>query len=128
MELAQKRMKLYHDKGIKPKNLEEGNLALWYPGKIDGKRKNLTTGWMGPYEVFRIYKNGSVLLRDLQGQEFPERVNIGKLKKYLVNAQIQGTARSREEESRDGLETGGLRHAGERDEVARPEKATRRVI
>ena len=88
--MAQKRMKMHHDKGIKLKNLEEGDLALWYLGKIDGKRKNLTTGWIGPFEVFRIYENGSVLLKDVKGLEFPERINIGKLKKYLVNDQIQG--------------------------------------
>ena len=54
------------------------------------KRKNLTTAWTWPFEVSRIYENGSVLLKDLRGLEFPGRINIGKLKKYLVNDQIQG--------------------------------------
>ena len=45
-EVAQKRMKIHHDKNIKLKNLQEGYLALWYPGKIDGKRKK-SNNWMG---------------------------------------------------------------------------------
>ena len=57
---------------------------MWYPGKIDAKRKSLRTGWSGPYKVFRIYENGSVILEDLQGYELPDKVNIGKLKKYRV--------------------------------------------
>ena len=32
-EVAQKKMKIHHDKNIRQKNLEEGDLALWYPGK-----------------------------------------------------------------------------------------------
>ena len=85
-EIAQKRAKMHHDKGLKPKEIEEGDLVLWYPKKIDGTRKNLTTGWIGPFEVFRVYENGSVQLRDLEGLELPERVNIGKLKKYWVES------------------------------------------
>ena len=93
-EIAQRRAKAHHEKGIKPKEIKEGDLVLWYPKKIDGKRKNLTIGWTGPFEAFRIYENGSVLLKDLEGLELPERVNIGKLKKYWVRSQIQETARS----------------------------------
>ena len=38
--------------------------------------------WTGPYELWRLYENGSANLRDLEGRELPERVNRSKLKKY----------------------------------------------
>ena len=81
-EISQNRMKRYHDKKLKGDRLHQGDLALWYPGKIDGKRKNLTIGWAGPFQIERIYENGSVQLKDLEGLELPEKVNIGKLRKY----------------------------------------------
>ncbi len=65
-EVAQARMKAYHDRKIKQsQRLSEGDLVLWYPGKLDVKRKSLRIGWSGPYKVFRIYENGSVILEDL---------------------------------------------------------------
>ena len=70
-------------------------MVLWYPGKIDGKKKNLTIGWAGPYRIERIYENGSVQLKDLEGLQLPKKVNIGKLKKY----QIQDKERSNEMKS-----------------------------
>ena len=66
-EIAQNRMKRYHDQKLKGDRLHQGDLVLWYPGKIDGKRKNLTIGWAGPYQIERIYENGSVQLKDLEG-------------------------------------------------------------
>ena len=77
-------MKRYHDKRLKGDRLHPGDLVLWYLGKIDGKRKNLTIGWAGPYQIEQIYENGSVQLKDLEGLQLPEKVNIGKLKKYWI--------------------------------------------
>ena len=86
-EVAQRRMKVYHDKTLKEKRLKEGDLALWFPGSLEAKKKNLTIGWTGPYQILRIYENGSVRLMDLQGLELPERVNMGKLRKYHIRDQ-----------------------------------------
>ena len=75
-------------------------------------------------------------LKDLRGLEFPERINIGKLKKYMVNNQIQGvlepdkdkleeTVRlNSDEEPVEVPEIGGQRREEEREEV---EKVTKRV-
>ena len=86
-EIVQRRMKKYHDQKLKEQRIKDGDLVLWYPGKIDGKKKNLSMGWTGPFEVIRIYENGSVQLADLQGLWLPERVNVGKLRKYWVKNQ-----------------------------------------
>ena len=75
-------MKRYHDQRLKGDRLHHWDLVRWYPDKIDGKQKNLTTGWAGPYQIEQIYENGSVQLKDLEGLQLPEKVNIGKLKKY----------------------------------------------
>lgn len=55
---------------------------LWYPRKLNKRKKGLGIIWTGPYELWRLYDNGSAKLRDLEGRELPERVNRSKLKKY----------------------------------------------
>ena len=54
---------------------------------MEAKKRNLTIGWTGPYQILRIYENGSIKLMDLQGLELPERVNMGKLRKYHIRDQ-----------------------------------------
>ena len=75
-------MKAHHDKKLKKVKFTEGHLVLWFLGSLDKKRNGLTMAWPGPYELLRMYDNGSAQLRDLQGQELPERVNRSKLKLY----------------------------------------------
>ena len=58
-------MKVYHDKNLKEKRLKEGDLVLWFPGSLEAKKKNFTIGWTGPYQILRLYENGSVRLMDL---------------------------------------------------------------
>ena len=86
-EVAQRRMNNYHDKTLKEKRLQEGDLALWFPGSLEAEKRNLTIGWTGPYQILRIYENGSVKLVDLKGLKLPERVNMGKLRKYYIRDQ-----------------------------------------
>ncbi|MCO5554983.1 hypothetical protein L7F22_008522 [Adiantum nelumboides] len=71
------------------KFMVEGDLVLWYPGNVDTRKKSLAVGWSEPYVIFRIYKNGSVKLRDPKGMLLPDQVNIGNLKKYPKNPESQ---------------------------------------
>ncbi|MCO5611937.1 hypothetical protein L7F22_066197 [Adiantum nelumboides] len=61
------------------KFMVERDLVLWYPRNLDTRKKSLAVGW---YVIFRIYKRGSVKLKDLKRMLLPYRVNRGKLKKY----------------------------------------------
>ncbi|MCO5600642.1 hypothetical protein L7F22_054757 [Adiantum nelumboides] len=81
-QVAQRKMKAYHDRQIRKEKMKEGDLVLWYPEKLNARKKSLTVGWSGPYIIVRIFKNGSVTLQDLQGMLLPDRVNRGKLKRY----------------------------------------------
>lgn len=68
-------MKAQHDKHLERIDLKEGDLVLWFLGKVDKIKKGLTITWSGPYELFGFYKNGLAKLRDLQGLELPNKVN-----------------------------------------------------
>lgn len=52
--------------------------------KLEKKKKGLTVTWLGLYELFKLYENGSAKLKDLQGLELHNRVNWSKMKKYQV--------------------------------------------
>ena len=54
---------------------------LWFLGALKQKVRAPSKNWSGPYELYRLYENGSARLRDLEVLELPERVNIGKLRK-----------------------------------------------
>ena len=62
--------------------LQEGDLVLWYPRKLHKRKKGLGIVWAGPYELWKLYDNGSARLKYLEGIELPERVNRSKLKIY----------------------------------------------
>lgn len=49
--IAQRRMRKLHDEKIKPTELQEGDLVLWYPGKLNKRKKALGIIWTGPYEL-----------------------------------------------------------------------------
>ena len=74
------------------------------PEKDRWKKEELDNWLDWSIRSVRVYENGSVQLRDLEGLELPERVNIGKLKKYWVESQIQEMARSQDTEERESQE------------------------
>ncbi|MCO5592279.1 hypothetical protein L7F22_046278 [Adiantum nelumboides] len=80
-QVAQTKMKAHHDIQIRKGKMKEGDIVLWYPGKLDARKKSLTVGWSEPYIIVRIFENGSVTLQDLRGMLLLDRVNRGKLKR-----------------------------------------------
>ena len=119
-EIVQRRMKKYHDQKLKEQRIKDGDLVLWYPGKIDGKKKNLSMGRTGPFEVIRIYENGSVQLADLQGLQLPERVNVGKLRKYWPKNQEDFPTEEVNNQNQDqGSDEGKL---NQKSELYQPER------
>jgi hypothetical protein len=69
--------KIPMDHGIR----EQGLVLLYdnrhkeFPGKLQNR-------WMGPYRVYQIFPNGSLQLKNLQGQWLDTRVNGSRVKRY----------------------------------------------
>ena len=60
----------------------EGGLVLLYDNRHKQFLGKLHTRWMGPYKVTKIYPNGSLQLKDLQGIWLDTKINGSKVKKY----------------------------------------------
>ncbi|MCO5610018.1 hypothetical protein L7F22_064253 [Adiantum nelumboides] len=106
-QVAQSKMKAYQDRRLKAGKMKEGDLVLCYPGKMDAMLMSLTVGWSRPYIIFRMFENGSVKLKDLQGMLLPDRVNRGKLKRY----------HPRDSGTQEGVQHGPDSHLGSQGEM-----------
>jgi hypothetical protein len=81
----QQQMKREHDKNIKPRVFQVGDLVLkkvlTYMRKAsEGK---LRPNWEGPYKVISHAGVGSYRLEDLDGKPIPRPCNICNLRKYF---------------------------------------------
>ena len=59
-EVVQLHRKIWHDKNIKEKQLQEGNWALLYDSRYKDFKSKLRTRWLPPYFVERCHDHGSV--------------------------------------------------------------------
>jgi hypothetical protein len=50
---------------------------LEFPGKFDAL-------WTGPYIIKEVFPNNSIQLKNLDGLEFPTRINGSRCKEYKV--------------------------------------------
>ncbi|XP_075659135.1 uncharacterized protein LOC142629018 [Castanea sativa] len=80
----QQKMVEYHNKRVKLKRLDIGDLVLC---KVTSATKDLAQGklgptWEGPYQVVHYSRQGSYHLETLDGQKLPRPWNIEHLKKY----------------------------------------------
>ena len=84
-QLYQKRMKKYFDKKVKPREFREGDVVL---GKImsfntDSKGK-WTPNLEGPYVVKKAFFGGALILKTMDGKEFPCPIIVDAVKKYFA--------------------------------------------
>ena len=76
------REKVWHDRHIKSKIFQIGDLVLLYDStfvKFPGKLK---THWLGPYKIQQVIEGGAVQLSKLNGELLPTWINGSRLKLY----------------------------------------------
>ena len=76
------REKAWHDRHIKKKQFQSGDLVLLYDSKFMKLPKKFKTHWKGPYIVQKVSDGGAVQLAKLNGETLPSMVNESRLKKY----------------------------------------------
>jgi hypothetical protein len=74
-ETQKNQQKSWHDRHIKKKDINDGDLVLLYDSRVKGKLRKLETAWLGPYVVEDIRPTGEVQLKTLQGHPFKKLVN-----------------------------------------------------
>ena len=80
----QQRIKREHDKNIKPRVFQVGDLVL---RKVTANTRRPNEGklgpnWEGPYKVISLVGAGSYRLKDLEGKPVPRPWNTCNLRKY----------------------------------------------
>ena len=81
----QQRIKREHDKNIKPRVFQVGDLVL---RKVTANTRRPNEGklgpnWEGPYKVISLVGAGSYRLKDLEGKPVPRPWNTCNLRKYF---------------------------------------------
>ncbi|MCO5579980.1 hypothetical protein L7F22_033847 [Adiantum nelumboides] len=72
------------DKEVKDKGIKEGDLVLMYDNRLDNRfDAKFETRWQGPYIVKKAFNSSYYQLMDLDGKEYPRKVNGYRLKPYL---------------------------------------------
>ena len=80
--LIQNQRKTWHDKFIKKKQFNTGDLALLFDSRFKNFKGKLTTHWMGPYEVVIAFDNESVEIKTIDGSQISFVVNGHTLRLY----------------------------------------------
>ena len=76
------REKAWHDRHIKKKQFQIGDLVLLYDSKFMKFPGKFKTHWNGSYIVQKVTDGGAVQLAKLNGEILPSMVNGSRLKKY----------------------------------------------
>eukprot|EP00253_Pinus_taeda_P004027 PITA_04027 len=74
-KVVQLQRKIWHDKNIKEKQLQEGDWALLDDSRYKDFKGKLRTRWLGPYTVEKCNDNGSILIRTIDDEAIPMLVN-----------------------------------------------------
>ena len=84
-KLYQKRMMRAHDKKIRPRQFQEGELVLKqiFQNRQDPHEK-WSPNWEGPYVVKKAFSREALILTEMDGKEFPSPINADIVKKYYV--------------------------------------------
>ena len=81
-QVQKAREKAWHDRHIKKKQFQQGDLVLLYDSKFMKFLGKFKTHWKGPYIVQKVTDGGAVQLAKLNGEILPSMVNGSRLKKY----------------------------------------------
>jgi len=77
----QQKLRRYHDKHVRKRDLNVGDLVLRRRQSNQGRHK-LTPPWEGPYVVAKILKLGTYKLADEKGAIFTNAWNIEQLRRF----------------------------------------------
>ena len=64
-DLIQKQRVKCHTRYIKMKQFKEGDLALLYDSKFKNFKGKFNTHWLGPYEIEKVFDNGSIWVKKI---------------------------------------------------------------
>ena len=76
------REKSWHDRHIKSKIFQTGDLVLLYDSKFVKFPGKFKTHWLGPYQIQQVTEGGVVQLSKLNGELVPTLINGSRLKPY----------------------------------------------
>ena len=76
------REKAWHDRHVKNKILQIGNLVLLYDSKFVKFPGKFKTHWLGPYQIQQVTDGGVVQLSKLNGELLPTFINGSRLNLY----------------------------------------------
>ena len=84
-QLYQRRMMRAHDKKIRPRQFQEGELVLKrIPQNRQDFRGKWSPNWEGPYVMKKAFLEGALILTEMDGKEFPGPINANIVKKYYA--------------------------------------------
>ena len=84
-QLYQKRMMRAHDKKVRPRQFQEGELVLKrIPQNWQDPRGKWSPNWEGPYVVKKAFSGGALILAKMDGKEFSSPINADIVKKYYA--------------------------------------------
>ena len=74
-----------HDKKIRPRQFQEGELVLKrIPQNRQDPRGKWSPNWEGPYVVKKAFSGGALIVTEMDGKEFPGPINADIVKKYYA--------------------------------------------
>ena len=85
-KLYKDRTKLWHDRHLSKKEIQEGELVLLFNSRLKLFPGKLKSRWSGPFKVIKVYPHGAVDLANAQGEIF--KVNRHRLKPYFTGEVI----------------------------------------
>ena len=84
-QLYQKRMMRAHDKKIRPRQFQEGELVLKrIPQNRQDPRRKWSPNLEGPYVVKKAFSGGALIITEMDGKEFLGPINADIVKKYYA--------------------------------------------
>jgi len=84
-QVQKARKKAWHDRHIKHKKFQVGDLVLLYDSKFAKLPSKFCMHWLGPYQVKHVINGGDVQLAKLNGEVMPTLINGSRLKLYRDN-------------------------------------------
>ena len=79
------REKAWHDRHVKNKIFQIGDLVLLYDSKFVKFPGKFKTHWLGPYQIQQVTEGGVVQLSKLNGELLPTFINGSRLKIYSAS-------------------------------------------
>ena len=84
-QLYQKRMMRAHDKNIRTRQFQEGELVFKrIPQNRQDPRRKWSPNWEGSYVVKKAFSRRALILVEIDGKEFSNPINADIVKKYYA--------------------------------------------